>query len=533
MPNTFAQLVLASWPLVALVAFGAMPPARAAAVALIAGYLLLPERAGWDFPLIPAIDKTMMINLAAAVVAYAALRREARERIVAPRGSFSDLGNPRPVDKSLSEKSVDHAAKINTKGIGFIIIVFMLTLSVVVPFVTVMTNGDPFVVGSRYLRGMAPYDAVSLMVSAAIALVPFVLGMRLFGSTAAHTELLRVLALSALAYSLLVLFEVRMSPQLSRWTYGFFPHSWIQHFRGGGFRPVVFLHHGLWLGILLSMSTLAICALCRQGLRDRVLAAPWLAGFAWMAVTLVLSRNLGATVLMVLFAPVILFTPVRVQLAAAAAVSVFVLTFPMLRGAGWFPTDVIHTVASVVDEERASSLAFRFDNEDLLLERANRRPIAGWGTWGRNRVYSEETGNDLSITDGLWVITIGMFGWVGYIAQFSLLAVPSILLLMRRGIVHPVTSGLAIVCSAAIIDLIPNATLTPVTWLFAGALAGYAIRRPGVALASQAGSVGASQPAWPMDHPAWSATPLGTNAHGLPRTEVGTRPTLHRRTRRV
>ena len=180
---------------------------------------------------------------------------------------------------------------------------------------------------------------------------------------------------------------------------------------------------------------------------------------------------------MLLFAPVILFAPPRLQVLVAAVFAGMVLTYPMLRGAGLVPTDAIHTLAQSVSEERAGSLKYRLDNEDMLLARANEKPLAGWGSWGRNRVYDPETGRDLSVTDGLWVIMIGSFGWIGYVAQFGLLTMPLLILARRRGAeIAPVTAGIAVLTAAALIDLIPNATLTPVTWIVAGALAGQAIR---------------------------------------------------------
>jgi len=352
-------------------------------------------------------------------------------------------------------------------------LISLIALTLATPFVTVLTNGEPVIAGPRYIPGMSLYDSVSLMMSTAIGIVPFVLGMRVLGTPEAQAELLRVLVLAACAYALLALFEVRMSPQLSNWIYGFFPHSWLQHIRGGGFRPVVFLNHGLWLGIFLCMAVLAACALWRHALRDRVQAAPWLAATLWLAVTLVLSRNLGATALMLLFAPVILFTPPRLQVLIAAAFAATVLTYPMLRGAGLVPTDAIHSLAQSVSEQRAGSLKYRFDHEDALLARANEKPFAGWGSWGRNRVYDPETGRDLSVTDGIWVITIGSYGWFGYLAQFGMLTAP-LLVLARKKVaeIDPVTAGLALLMAAALIDLIPNATLTPISWLVAGALAG-------------------------------------------------------------
>ena len=338
-----------------------------------------------------------------------------------------------------------------------------------------LTNGEPVIAGPLYIPGIRLYDAVSLMMSAAIAIVPFVLGMRVLGTPEAQTDLLRVLVLAACAYACLVLFEVRMSPQLSNWIYGFFPHSFLQHMRGGGFRPVVFLHHGLWLGMFLCMAVLGACTLWRQALRDRVQAVPWLAATLWLAVTLVLSRNLGATALMLLFAPVILFAPPRMQIFVAAVFAGMVLTYPMLRGAGLVPIDTIHTLTESVSEDRAQSLKFRFDHEDMLLARANEKPLAGWGSWGRNRVYDPETGRDLSVTDGIWVITIGSFGWFGYLAQFGLLTMPILLLLRSRSWHAPATSGLAAALAANLVYLIPNSALAPIGWLAAGALAGTVI----------------------------------------------------------
>ena len=326
MPNTFAHLVFFSWPLVAVLMFAAQPPARALAGAVIVGYLLLPERVVVDFPMIPAIDKVLMINLTAAAVTALALRRQ---RQIAGPDTAPPAGRARWLFGAL------------------------IALTLATPFLTVLTNGEPVIAGPLYIPGMRLYDAVSLMMSAAIAIVPFVLGMRVLGSPEAQTDLLRVLVLAACAYACLVLFEVRMSPQLSNWIYGFFPHSFFQHMRGGGFRPVVFLHHGLWLGIFLCMAVLGACTLWRQALRDRVRAAPWLVAMLWLALTLVLSRNLGATALMLLFAPVILFAPPRLQVLVAAAFAAAVLTYPMLRGAGLVPTDTIHSLAQSVSEERA------------------------------------------------------------------------------------------------------------------------------------------------------------------------------------
>jgi len=46
----------------------------------------------------------------------------------------------------------------------------------------------------------------------------------------------------------------------------------------------------------------------------------------------------------------------------------------------------------------------------------------------------------------------------------------------RSGPVDRWTAGLALIMAASLVDLIPNATVTPLTWMSAGALAGLAAR---------------------------------------------------------
>ncbi len=439
-----------------------------------------------------------MINLTAAAVTALALRRQ---RHVAGRVMGSDAAPP-----------AERARWIFRA---------LIALTLATPFLTALANGEPVIAGPLYIPGMRLYDAVSLMMGAAISILPFVLGMRVLGTPEAQADLLRVLVLAACAYACLALFEVRMSPQLSNWIYGYFPHDWIQHVRNGGFRPVVFLNHGLALGNFLCMAVLAACALWRQALRDRLQAAPWLTAMLWLALTLMLSRNLGATALMLVFAPVILFTPPRMQVLVAATFAGMVLTYPMLRGAGLVPTGAILTLAESVSEERAQSLKYRLNNEDILLARANEKPLLGWGSWGRGRVYDSETGSDLSVTDGMWVITMGQFGWFGYLAQFGLLTSSLIMLALRRNAPSPpVVTGAAILMTVGLIDLIPNAGLTPLMWLFAGALAGTAMA------AAKSAQTGATRT------PAWIAVdPMGPQKSTL-RDRVS-RDSSHRRTSRT
>lgn len=143
-----------------------------------------------------------------------------------------------------------------------------------------------------------------------------------------------------------------------------------------------------------------------------------------------------------------------------------------------------------ISPDRGGSLAFRLMNEQMLLERAMERPIFGWGSWGRSLFYDPYSGVLSSIPDGQWVIWMGARGIFGYLCHFLLLLTPIYAALRAvSGGRHParekelvLVGALSLMLAMNLLDLIPNATLTPLTMLTAGALLGNAHRlRQGVA----------------------------------------------------
>jgi hypothetical protein len=130
---------------------------------------------------------------------------------------------------------------------------------------TVMTNDDPIFTGAAIIAALRPYDAGSATMNLLVSLLPFLLARKFFATAESHRTLLTVLAVAGVGYALLALYEVRMSPQLNNMVYGYFGHDWMQHLRDGGFRPVVFLNHALWLAIFLSCASLAAFGLWRIG----------------------------------------------------------------------------------------------------------------------------------------------------------------------------------------------------------------------------------------------------------------------------
>lgn len=453
MPNVFAYFILFSWPVIVAILFRIFDRPRAIVISVLGGYLFLPLVAGFDLPLLPTFDKALIPALSAITMC-----------LLIKDGSPQAAGYRQKLPPS-----PDYSA-----GGRAILIILLLTLGFGI-FGSVLVNQEALIFGPAYLRPMRIYDAFSIAMDTLVMLLPFYLGWRYLSTKADHQQVLGLLAVAGLIYSLPTLFEVRMSPQLNIWFYGFFPHAFDQHIRGSGFRPIVFLQHGLMVGIFFSMATLAGAAM----LRSQKLAASntliWSLSLLWLLMTLVFVKSLGALIITVLLLPLVLFGTSRWIMRAAAVIALIVLTYPMLRALDWVPVNEVTSIAQEIDAERASSFDTRVRNEDILLDRAQEKPWFGWGGWARNRVYDPVTGVDLVIVDGQWIIFIGYYGWLGYIARFGILTFP-LLLLMARGrkrSIPLVTSGLALVMAANLIDLIPNSALTPVTWLIGGSLAGY------------------------------------------------------------
>lgn len=441
-----SMLVVLASPLVVFWLFANRSPAMAVTASILGAYLLLPRNYSIELPAVPSLNKDSIPALAAALAAMMLIQGP-RLQALAPSMVLPGLW-PR------------------SRVIRILFIIMLVGAAA-----TVLTNGDILRYGPQALPALRPYDAASALGYTFFALLPFLLARKYLAHPEAQRTLLVGLVVAGLLYSLPALYEVRMSPQLSRNIYGYFPHDWVQHIRGGGFRPVVFLSHGLWLAIFFCASFLAAMALWRSSSGKNRMR--WLAASAWLFMTLILSKGIGALGIGLLLGAMILFLPIRLQVIGAAVLAAALLTYPMLRGAGLVPTDAALTLAEAVDPDRAASLRYRFDNEDILLDKANQRPAFGWGGWGRNRVFNDD-GIDISVTDGYWVLAIGTRGWIGYLSEFGLLLVPMIFLGLRWKTLAltPATAGLSLALTANMIDLIPNATLTPVTWLLAGALAG-------------------------------------------------------------
>jgi hypothetical protein len=265
-----------------------------------------------------------------------------------------------------------------------------------------------------------------------------------------------------------------MSPQLHRWVYGYFPNdSFAQQIRGTGFRPVVFFSHGLTLALFTAIALLAAIVSLRA--KWRIFGVNSAGVAAYLSVMVVLCKTLGAAIYAIVFTPLIFLTRPRFWVKFGCAASLVVCVYPALRAHDLTPIELVADVANAVSKDRSASFQTRVQNEGQLLAKANEKPVFGWGGWGRNRIFDKWTGQDISVTDGGWIIQFGVYGWFGYLCLFGLLALAQFIAL--RAMDEEVTpanfarGGLALVLMVYVIDSIPNGTQTAVVFLLAGCIA--------------------------------------------------------------
>ncbi len=441
MPNQLAFLMLILWPFVALVLFRRFSPSQALIWTLLGGYLLLPPPpANFDFPLMPPLNKENIPSLAAFAIVATTLRGQIE---LLPRSRI----------------------------VRALLLIFILS-----PFATVATNTEPVFFGVAGLPGLRFVEAIALMVQQAILVLPFILGRAILAQPQDQRAILMALMVGGLVYSVPMLIEIRLSPQINTWVYGYFQHYFNQMVRFGGFRPIVFLYHGLWAAFFAMTAFIAALALYKGS--DNRNAPAYLIAAGYLGVLLILCKSVGAALYGILLAPLVLLLGAKNQIRLATFLAILAVAYPVLKQAELVPVEQMLDQAAQFDADRAASLKFRFDNEDVLLERASLKPVFGWGSWGRNHILDPVTGIITTVTDGRWIITLGVFGWVGFLAEFGLLISPLLALLAaarRKGAEVQVLAGpLSLLLAINIVDLIPNATLTPLTWLIAGSLLGAA-----------------------------------------------------------
>jgi hypothetical protein len=421
---------------VCIALFVALPLEAAAIWSLLGGYLLLPSGTQIDIPMLPPIDKTSVPAVATLQLCWMK-----GTRVPYPKRSM---------------------------------LVYLLAIGyVIAPIFTSLDNSYELQTATGSVPGFYPLDSLKIAGRNVILLAPFYVGSRFLSTDEGRSQILKAFSVSALFYSIPMLLEVRLSPQFHRWVYGYLPQSFALQIRGAGYRPVVFLEQGLQVALFAAMALIACMVLARG--KRRVLTLPAGLVAPYLFLVLLLCKTLGAMIYAVMAAPIVMFAKPRTWVKFSCALLLLVCAYPVLRTYDIIPVQHISSAATSISLDRSRSFETRIENEDLLLAKALQKPWFGWGTWGRNRVRDQYTGQDITISDGGWIIQFGSFGALGYISLFGLLAAAGFRALRSIGSeLTPesvTTGGLSLLLAVNVIDMIPNSNLTPLTLLIAGSIA--------------------------------------------------------------
>ena len=307
--------MIAVWPFVTWALWRRLDAAHALIWTILAGYLVLPPLTALNLPVIPDLDKVSIPNLMALFCALYLLK----DKI-----SFLPDG---------------FAGKL-------LIVMYVLS-----PFGTVLTNRDPLYFGVVTIQGMRLYDSVAAVANQAIVVLPFFLARRYLGTPDGMRAILTALIAAGLVYSVPMLIESQLSPQMNVWFYGFFQHDFFQTIRQGGYRPVVFLPHGLWVAFFALMCMLAAAIVLRSAVPEARPRALMILGYLFFIV--IMCKSAGPLVYAAAVVPLILFASARVQIGVAAVLAFVVMLYPLLRSFHVVPLDDILQLADGFSADRA------------------------------------------------------------------------------------------------------------------------------------------------------------------------------------
>ncbi len=343
---------------------------------------------------------------------------------------------------------------------------------------------------SSMTNGLGAYDGFSGALEQTVTWgVPYFLGRIYLNDLAGLRQMAVGIFVGGLTYVPLCLIESRLSPQLHQWVYGYRSFGdFSQSYRLGGYRPLVFMNHGLAVGAFMMAATLSGIWLWKTGVIKQVWNIPIKQLVIVLLITFILCRSTGAYI-MLLLGLALMFGSTRLRSALPVLVLIVGMCSYLYINAMteiYFTDQLVGVMKKIFPPERVQSVEFRFDNEEILADKARQRIVFGWGGYGRNRVYELDWKGDLvdiSVTDSLWIIAFGINGAVGLLSITASMLLPVVSFFVFRypartwshRQVAPV-AVLTIVLTLYMLDCILNAMVNPLFALASGGISGVVLK---------------------------------------------------------
>ena len=427
-------IVLFGWMPIVFYLFVRFPTQRAVIISFVVAWLFLPQ-ASYPIPLLPPYDK---ISASCYAILLATI--------------------------------VYDTARITTFKPGWLDV--PMVICCLCPIVSQVTNGGSPI--SPTFNQIITWG------------LPYFLGRLYLGSLDGLRQLAIGIFAGGLAYIPFTLLEGVRGPILHQMVYGVNAfEDWGQARRMGGWRPVVFMQHGLMVGLWMMTAALIAVWLWQTGTLKKFQGQNIKTLAIVLTIAFFLCRSTGAYSLFA-FGLIVLFSAkwFRTSLPLLFIIG-YIVFYLYVAASGQFSSkDVMAVINPIFGEERAASLKFRFDMEEILGDKARQRFLFGWGDSGGNRVYNGY-GKDISVTDSLWIIAFGTNGAVGLASLFSSLLLPVVVFCVSkypaRTWANPKVAPaavLAVSLTMYVFDCVLNAMTNPIFAVIAGGISGLVLKAP-------------------------------------------------------
>jgi hypothetical protein len=440
--NAIAHLMMLGWFPICFGLFLWMKPAKAVAVGIVAGLLLLPN-IEYEFHRLPDYDKTMAISFGLIVAA-----------LVFDRARLFSF-RPRWIDLPVLLICTVPLCSVLANGLG-------VWGGLAGGFGYLVRWGFPWILGRVYLADFKPQHQLALAI-----------------------------IIGALIYAPFCLLEAKISPMLHPIVYGVQMRGIEHASRGLLWRPNVFIEHGLKCALFLGMAAFLAYALWASKARTRLFGLPMIAVVGILMVTTAAASSKMA-LLMMGVGIVCLGVANRARLALPVLLLILVPPsyIGLRQGVGWGGEELLVVAETVFGKVRGGSLLTRLESEDLLAPRASERIWFGWADMGEftgNRLRSGGSAHEaftISV-DSMWLIYIGTNGVIGVIAVFAIMLMAPFLVwrnLPPKYWSHPaitITVALGIMSVLFAIDSLMNSFDNPIYIAAAGGVSGLLGTREG------------------------------------------------------
>jgi hypothetical protein len=432
-----AKVVLLLWLPIALSFFRFYPPRKAILLTLVGGILFLPQRVVFSLPIIP--DYT-----SSTAIVY-------------------------PVIIGLFIYDTKWLTRLEPWWLDIPVLVLCMT---------------PLFASIRNDLGI--YDGINTtLFDVWMYGIPYLLGRVYFNNLANIKKLAVAVVQGGLLYVPFCIWEGLMSPQIHKIIYGYYAHtSGIrQSIRAGGYRPMVFMSHGLAVGLWIMGAALIAVWLWQSKAVQYIWGVDMFYIVAILVFTLMWNRSTGAYFLFAYGVLILAFAKWRKSTLPLFLLIIAIIIYLYVAIQGNFDKmPVLNFLSNFASLDRVRSLEFRLDQETLLIDKAREQFWFGWGAWGRSRVREENyygIFQDISVTDSLWILAFGSRGVIGIISLAFSFLIPALSFPYLSHSVkvwfHPQVGSaavLAILLPLFMLDNIANNFVSPMGWVMTGAVTG-------------------------------------------------------------